>query len=230
MVTVTTVKVRERYGAVGRLSADQIADLSKLAAIGNRDAWSRLVEEFKGLLWAIAKRHRLSDADAADVTQTTWLRLAENLDRLQDHSRVGAWLATTARRECLRTLRTSARELPNEEPPEPSGGDMPPVDRKQLEEERDAELWAAFGRLAARDQALLQMLIADPQPSYEEIGAALEMPIGSIGPTRGRALERLRRELKRSPRVPHAAARRWGAGSVDRIATGEAAICHPSSA
>lgn len=196
MTTATVVSTRETSGAIARRSPDEIAALVRLVAIGDREAWNEIVEEFEGLLWAIARGHRLSDADAGDVAQTTWLRLAENLDRLQDPSRVGAWLATTARRECLRILRDSARELPDEEPPEPANFAMPPVDSDLLETERDAALWSAFGRLPARDQALLRMLVADPQPSYEEISVALEMPIGSIGPTRGRAFNRLRRELE----------------------------------
>jgi RNA polymerase sigma factor (sigma-70 family) len=130
--------------------------------------------------------------------QTTWLRLAENFNHLQDPSRVGPWLATTARRECLRTLRRRARELPDEQPPEPRDRDAAPIDRKLLLAERDAQLWSAFARLPACHQTLLRMVTADPQPSYEQIATALDMPLGSIGPTRGRALERLRRELQRS--------------------------------
>jgi RNA polymerase sigma factor (sigma-70 family) len=147
------------------------------------------------MLRAVVRGHRLSSADAADVVQTTWLRLAENLDRLQDPSRVGAWLATTARRESLRTLRKLARELPAERPPEPPQGEDAPVDRRLLQADRDAALWAAFARLSPREQRLLRMLATDPPPSYKEIGRALAMPIGSIGPTRGRALQRLRRGL-----------------------------------
>lgn len=183
--------------AAGR-SPDWIVQHVQRAATGERDAWSRLVEEFDGMLRAVARGHRLCDADAADVAQTAWMRLAENLDRLQNPSRVGAWLATTARRECLRALRTSARELPDSEPPEPAGADVSPIDRGLLEAERGRALWSAFRRLPARDQALLRMLVAEPQPSYDEIAAALGMPIGSIGPTRGRALDRLRAELQRS--------------------------------
>jgi RNA polymerase sigma factor (sigma-70 family) len=183
--------------AAGR-SPDWIAQHVQRAATGEREAWSRLVEEFDGMLRAVARVHRLCDADAADVAQTAWMRLAENLDRLQNPSRVGAWLATTARRECLRSLRASARELPDAEPPEPAGADVSPIDGGLLEAERDRALWSAFRRLPARDQALLRMLVAEPQPSYDEIAAALGMPIGSIGPTRGRALDRLRAELQRS--------------------------------
>jgi RNA polymerase sigma factor (sigma-70 family) len=164
----------------------------RLARMGDPEAWAEIVRRFEDILRAVVRGHRLSSADAADVIQTTWLRLAENLDRLHDPSRVGAWLATTARRECLRTLRKLSRERPAENLPEPPHGGVAPVDRRLLQAERDAALWAAFARLSPRDQRLLRMLVADPQPSYEEIGKALAMPTGSIGPTRGRALQRLR--------------------------------------
>lgn len=162
------------------------------------DVFPELVAEFGGLLRAITRAHRLSEADAADVAQTAWLRLVQNFDRLEEPARVGAWLATTARRECLRKLRASSRELPEPEPPGPQGHESEPIDSALLEAERDAALWSAFGRLTESDQALLRMLVSDPQPSYGEIGSALRMPVGSIGPTRGRALERLRRELEQS--------------------------------
>jgi RNA polymerase sigma factor (sigma-70 family) len=181
-----------------RRSRGWIVEHVRRAGAGEREAWNELVEEFEGMLWAVARCHRLRDADAADVTQTAWLRLAENLERLKDPSRVGAWLATTARRECLRALRASARELPDAELPEPADDGLSPIDRGLLEAERDRALWSAFRRLPARDQSLLRMLVAEPQPSYDEIAAALGMPIGSIGPTRGRALARLRGELERS--------------------------------
>jgi RNA polymerase sigma factor (sigma-70 family) len=178
-----------------RHSQNWIGEYVRLAATGDRNAWNEIVGEFEGMLRAVARGHRLSEADAADVTQTTWVRLAENLNRLKDPARVGAWLATTARRECLRTLRASARELPDAEPPEPTPCDLRSIDAGLLEAERDKELWTAFRRLPARDQTLLRMLVADPPRSYADIGEALEMPIGSIGPTLGRALDRLRREL-----------------------------------
>jgi RNA polymerase sigma factor (sigma-70 family) len=149
----------------------------------------------EGLLRAVAWGHRLSEADAADVVQTTWVRLAENLNRLKDPSRLGAWLATTARRESLRILRAYARELSQAEPPEPTLRDMPSIDAGLLEAERDKELWSAFRGLPARDQALLRMLVADRQPSYKQIGDSLGMPIASLGPTRRRALDRLRGAL-----------------------------------
>jgi RNA polymerase sigma factor (sigma-70 family) len=181
----------------GRRSHDWVEEHVRLARNGDRGAWSELVREFGGMLRAVARGHRLSSADTADVTQTTWLRLAENLDRLEDPGRLGAWLATTVRRECLRVVRTSARELPKDQPPEPRHGEAAPVDLRLLQAERNAALWSAFARLPTRDQKLLRMLVAGPELTYRDIGTVLEMPIGSIGPTRGRAIERLRRELER---------------------------------
>jgi RNA polymerase sigma factor (sigma-70 family) len=180
-----------------RTPQGEVAGLVRAAAAGNEPAWNRLVETYAGLVWAVARSHRLTDADAADVSQATWLRLLEHLDDLHDPERVGAWLATTARRECLRIVRAGDRQVPyGDDLPEPVDPG-PHVDDALLTSERDAALWTAFGRLRRGDQALLRLLTADPQLRYEEISAALGMPIGSIGPTRARALERLRVELTR---------------------------------
>ena len=122
----------------------------------------------------------MHDADAADVVQTTWLRLLEHLGRLHDPARVGAWLATTARRECLRVLRDHERVSPfGESLLEQESADLAPVDAV-LEHERDEALWRSFRRLHESDQALLRLLMTDPRPAYEEIAAALDMPIGSM--------------------------------------------------
>ena len=180
-----------------RRSGEAVATLVDAAAAGDQRAWDALVQEFVGLLWAVARAHRLCDADAADVVQTTWLRLFEHLGRLHEPARLGAWLATTARRECLRVLRGRDRAVPyGDDVPESEAGDPAPDDA-MFELERDEALWRGFGCLSARDQALLRLLVADPRPPYEEIAAALDMPIGSIGPTRQRALQRLRHELDR---------------------------------
>jgi RNA polymerase sigma factor (sigma-70 family) len=179
-----------------------IERLLRAAAAGDQAAWNELVERFEGLVWATARAHRLSRADAADVAQTTWLRLVENLDRIRDADRLGAWLATTARRECLRHIRLHAREpltddadvfeTPNEEP----------IELALLTEERDTALWRAFGKLGERCQALLRLLVSNEEPSYESIGAALDMPVGAIGPTRMRCLEKLRSFAERDPAFP----------------------------
>jgi RNA polymerase sigma factor (sigma-70 family) len=160
---------------------------------GDEVAWGAIVDRFAGLVWATARAHRLAPAEAADVAQTTWLRLVENLDRIKDPERLGAWLATTARRECLRHIRLRGRELPTDEdtmfeaPSEDSAGE------RLITRERNAALRRAFARISERCQALLRLLSAPEPPSYEEIGAALDMPIGAIGPTRARCLDQLRR-------------------------------------
>ena len=176
-----------------RLTPAEVEDLVVNASRGDRAAWESLVDEYVGLIWAIARGHRLSDGDAHDVTQTTWLRLIENIDRLSDPARVGAWLATTARRECLRVLRQSKRtvlldEWDSLEDIEADGKD---VHSELLRMEASTAVRDAIGQLSQSAQALLRLLMLDPPPSYEEISAALNMPIGSIGPTRGRCLRKL---------------------------------------
>ena len=175
------------------MSMSGTAALVAAAAHGDESAWNGLVDRFAGLVWSVARAHRLSDADAADVSQTTWLRLAEHLDRLREPERVGAWLAATARNESLRVLGRLGRFQPW-----PEGGDWPDdaqqaPDARLVREERHAALWAAFSSLSDDCQRLLRVLFTEPEPSYDEVSAALGLPIGSIGPTRARCLERLRR-------------------------------------
>jgi RNA polymerase sigma factor (sigma-70 family) len=193
----TNLTSRGRVRATrGRLSDERITELVTAAAAGDQRAWNGLVQQFGGMVWAVARAHRLREADASDVSQATWLRLFEHLGRLKEPSRVGAWLATTARRECLRVLRESERRvLCGDDSPEHESPDLSPDDTVLLSE-RDDALRLSLACLRPSDQALLRLLMGDPRPAYEEIAAALDIPIGSIGPTRQRALERLRRELE----------------------------------
>src|SRR4051795_2193299 len=94
-----------------------LTELVLSAAEGDQAAWDALVDRFAGLVWSIARAHRLSAADAADVSQTTWLRLVEHLGRIRDPERVGAWLAATARNESLRPLRRAQRGPPPRDHP-----------------------------------------------------------------------------------------------------------------
>ena len=172
-----------------------VAALVKCADEGDHEAWNALVDRYTGLLWSVAAAHRLAPADAADVVQTTWLRLVEKLHQIREPNRLPAWLVTTARRECLRVLGRARREeigaaddlaadLPDEreDPPETA----------LLLDERDATLWRCFRQLPERCQTILRILMASPVPSYADVSDALGLPIGSIGPTRGRCLDRLR--------------------------------------
>jgi RNA polymerase sigma factor (sigma-70 family) len=178
-------------------SAVPTANLVAAAAEGDQRSWDQLVDRFGGLLWAIARAHRLNTAEAGDVTQTAWLRLVEHLGRLRDPEHVGAWLATTTRRECLRVLRRRDRQIPSADDAtfERAVPGSPTPEDEVLRQERDALLWQTLDRLSERCRQLLRILAAVPPPSYQDVGAALDMPIGSIGPTRARCLDRLRGEL-----------------------------------
>lgn len=164
------------------------------AARGDQAAWDALVERFTSLLWSITRSYRLPDSDAADVVQTTWLRLVEHLDRIDDPQRLAGWLATTTRRECLQQIKRSGRERPVSDT-EPWDGVAAPdtaVDRALLIGERNAALWQALESLSEPCQRLLRVLMATPPPPYTDVSAALGIPVGSIGPSRQRCLKRLR--------------------------------------
>jgi RNA polymerase sigma factor (sigma-70 family) len=177
------------------------ADLVRSAAAGDAGAWDELVRRYGGLLWTICRDHRLGPADAADVFQLTWLRLLERLDTLQDPARVGAWLATTCRHECLAVIRRARRTSTSSEAvelrAEPAGG----ADVEVLRTDRDATLWEAFGRLGERCRTVLTVLIAEAEdgpPNYARAAERLQMPVGSLGPTRQRCLAQLRQLLAES--------------------------------
>ena len=172
-----------------------VTELLARAADGDSGAWNALVDRYTNLLWSVARSHRLGDADAGDVVQTTWLRLVENLGRIEDPERLPGWLVTTSRRECLRILKRSGRETVG------NGDDTaldvvdelaPALDAGLLTQERDAALWQCFTRLSERCQQLLRVLMAAEPTAYAEVSESMGMPIGSIGPTRMRCLDRLR--------------------------------------
>lgn len=171
-----------------------IALLVRLAARGDKQAWERLVDQYSKLIWSITVEYRLGESDAADVAQTTWLRLLEHIDRIQYPDRVGSWLAATARNECLRSLAARKRVVLGHDTNEMEEVHAPgaEVDEHLLAVERDQTVREAMSRLPTRWQRLLEMLMADPPVSYTEISDQLGVPVGSIGPTRGRCLARLR--------------------------------------
>jgi RNA polymerase sigma factor (sigma-70 family) len=173
----------------------EVRELVRLAAAGDRAAWEALVARYERLVWGVTRSHRLGDADAADVCQTTWMRLLEHLDDLRNPDALSGWLATTARHECLRVLRHQSRQIPTEQDAIPQESVPCDVDAGLLAAEGDAALWKAFSRLSSRCQGLLRLLAGDPPASYDDISLALGMPVGSIGPTRGRCLASLRQHI-----------------------------------
>jgi RNA polymerase sigma factor (sigma-70 family) len=174
---------------------DDLTALVRAASAGDQAAWTTITEKFTNLLWSVARSYRLSQDDAADVVQNTWLRLLENLTRIEKPEALPGWLATTSRREALGLLRRRGREvLAREDEDSFDGPDARALDLDTalLEDERDVHLWTCFEKLSERCRQLLRVLMATDRPAYTEVAAAFEMPIGSIGPTRMRCLDRLR--------------------------------------
>ena len=163
---------------------------------GDKQAWDALVERYSLLIWSICRRHRLGDADAEDVGQSVWLQLVDHLDAIRDPAALPGWLATVTRRECLRIVRAAqaplvtgyeldAQAVPDEQ--------AKMVEQELLAAERHAALHAAWRDLPPCGQRLIILLIEDPPVPYAEISARLGIPVGTIGPTRRRCLDKLRR-------------------------------------
>lgn len=186
-------------GRAVEISELATAELVLAAAAGSRAAWDELVERFTPLVFSITARYRLSYADAADVSQTVWLQLVQHLPQLREPKALPGWIATTVGHECVRVLR--ARHRVTTVDPQTDGrlqedsrdGAWPESDEELLRQERHAALLAGFAELSQRQRELLLLLLADPPVSYIEISDRTGIPVGAIGPTRARALERLRR-------------------------------------
>ena len=176
-----------------KVDAVDVAQLVRRAAEGDRGAWERLVDKYARLIWAITRDFKLSESDAADVAQATWLRLLEHIDRIEYPERVGSWLAATARNECLRSLAARKRVVLAHDEVTFDGvaASEPDVDAGLLAAERAEVVREALTQLPHRWQQMLELLMADPPASYAEISDQLGLPVGSIGPTRRRCLARL---------------------------------------
>ena len=201
MVTIDQPRVEARRRSARGSAANSPADDAELievvaqARAGVNTAWESLIERFGGLVIAIARRCRLSDADVAEVSQTTWLRLVENLDRIEQPERLGAWLATTSRRESLRIATRRAVVSPSEAVYLMADDEADPLDAALLREEQARAIRLAAEQLSPHCQRLLGVLMSDDDLPYKVIAEQLNMPIGSIGPTRGRCLDHLRQIL-----------------------------------
>ncbi len=178
---------------------DPVPGWVQAAAAGDAQAWERLVDRYAGLVWSVCRAHRLNAEDAADVSQLTWLRLLENLGRIRDPQRLAGWLATTCRRECLAFLRRSRPATPvADEHLDRLLGGSAAADLSILAADQNATLWQAFLQLSEWCQRVLRALVLDAEdgpPSYRLVAAELQVPVGSLGPTRARCLSQLRKLL-----------------------------------
>ncbi|MFV0461444.1 MAG: RNA polymerase sigma factor [Actinomycetales bacterium] len=171
------------------------------AGDGDQVAWNTIVERFGKLVYGVSRGFRLAPSDAADVTQVVWLRLAENISRLEHPERLGGWLITTTRRECMAVLRTRSKFEPLEVDYDAMPSTAPGPAEQAIRRETIAEVATAFTLISQRCQELLRRLVANPGESYQELTRHLGMPIGSIGPTRMRCLSKLRAALEKTQAV-----------------------------
>lgn len=161
---------------------------------GDQGAWNAIVDRYAPIVWSVCRQFRLSDADAADVSQTVWLRTVERLSTLREPAALPGWLSTVTRRECLHVASDARRRpwpLETETHDVPADPDATAPDAELLAAEQRAMLQEAFAGLSQRCRELLALIFQDPRP-YHEISSRLGMPTGSIGPTRSRCLDRLR--------------------------------------
>ena len=171
----------------------RIADLVNAAREGDDDALGRIVTELSPLLWHVARAAGLSSGDAEDVLQTVWVRLLSHLDGIRTSAALTSWLVVTTRREAWRVRAEGRRQLPIDEEwlgtlPDPGPGSEEQV----ITDDQRRALWVTIGQLSRRCQELLRIIAFVPRPDYRAVAAELGMPVGSVGPTRGRCLAKLR--------------------------------------
>ena len=177
-------------------ATDSVAHLLHRISNGDPAAWGEILRRYGKLVSTTVRSFRLQEADALDAMQMTWLRLAENAGRVQCPERLGGWLATTARRECLHILRDVKRgpsltEVALENASDPSAG----PEQRAIDVDTTRTLRKLIDQLSPRRRTLLKMLFTDDPFSYDKIARIAGIPLGGIGPTRARALRQLRDRL-----------------------------------
>jgi len=180
-------------GRTSMSGAPSTPDLVTRATHGDEQAWNALVERYAPLVWSICRRYRLSDADIHDVSQSVWLDLVIHLGKLRDPAALPGWLTTTTRRQCGKA-RHAAQGAGNVLDTENIPDEQARVaEQELLLAERHAALHEALTGLTPSCQRLIALLMEDPPVPYAQISARLGIPVGSIGPCRGRCLDKLRR-------------------------------------
>lgn len=173
--------------------SESTEDLLARARQGDEQAWRALVDRFAALVHGVARGCGLSAADQDEVVSTVWLRLVEHLHRLRDPRALPGWIRTTTRNEAMRVHALRKRAVvvgPDDGPDLPA--ELPDPDEGLMRAELRHALREAFAGLSSRERGLMLLLLVDPPLSYTEIARQLSIPRGSIGPTRGRCLLKLR--------------------------------------
>jgi RNA polymerase sigma factor (sigma-70 family) len=165
-------------------------ELLRAAGRGEDRAWGEIVRRYRGMVSAVVRSYRLQDADARDAEQRTWLRLVEHVQSVRDPERLGGWLATTAARECLRIMRENRAIVSDEldAVPDPDRG----VEEQVVDADTVSRLWKIVETLPPRGRTIMTELFAEEPRPYAEVARETGIPIGSLGPSRARLLDRVR--------------------------------------
>jgi RNA polymerase sigma factor (sigma-70 family) len=176
-----------------------VDDLLRRVGAGDSAAWREILSRYGRLVSATVRSFRLQEADALDAEQATWLRMAENSHQIQYPQRLGGWLVTTARRECLLIMRR-AKHTPTlyglviDTVTDPCAG----PERHAVTADSTRRLWSFVNQLPPQRRALLRTLFTEDRHSYAEASRRSGIPLGGIGPTRARSVAQLRERLERS--------------------------------
>lgn len=183
--------------------AMRAADAFRAYRAGQSSGMSTLVDEVTPLLWHLARQQGLSHQAAEDVVQSTWLKLVEHAPAIADPQAVLKWLITTTKRDAWAVVARRQRDEPSayadvrEQEPDTTA----PSPEESLIAGVDGQLmWQHFATLPERCKTLLRVIAFADKPDYASVAQALGMPVGSIGPTRGRCLAKLRQALVTDPR------------------------------
>jgi RNA polymerase sigma factor (sigma-70 family) len=178
----------------------RMANLLDAAKGGSEDALGQITAELSPMLWHVARAAGLGADDAEDVVQTAWERLLSHLADIRVPQALISWLVVTTKHEAWQVRSSGRRQRPADQQwltdiPDHTAG----AEEQILLDEQQRALWRAVGRLSATCQELLRIVAFIPRPDYQSVSAALGMPVGSIGPTRGRCLEKIRVLLADEP-------------------------------
>ncbi len=177
---------------------ERLAGSLERARRGDAGGLDEIVRELTPLLWHVARTQGVAHADVADVVQHSWLELVSRLDGIRSPSALTAWLVTTTKREAWRLNRRRQTPIDPEDIVDVAD-DLPDPSSGLITDERDRVLWGAFRQLSTRCRELLRVVAMVDRPDYASVSEALGMPHGSIGPTRGRCLAKLRSLLVEDP-------------------------------
>jgi RNA polymerase sigma factor (sigma-70 family) len=168
-------------------------DLVQKAIAGDERAWAGIVNRYGNVVRAATYGFRFDDDTREEVAQLTWLKLLDHISTVREPEKLGGWLAITANRVCLEVVRGRARVQPRDDLESDRDSGAPELDTALIRDETIRDVAEALDRLDAPCRRLLRLLTADPPIPYKNIIEILDMPIGSIGPTRQRCLEKLAR-------------------------------------